>query len=467
MIYNFHKQVHNCVKNLSYLLSHQFYSTQLKSAMENILKPPNIRGMQVLNKDLIKKDIEVPYLSLKKENLNKVLPILTKHLLKIKKFKPVEHIEENKVDVCLSPEFIKDWTGLPDEVKSVLEEVHINKNDLKTKHIELTYDNFSAEDLLKAVLPTEKDGLSSFSQMGHIVHINLREHLVPFKSIIADILYDKIPGCKSVVNKINVIDNTYRNFSMEVLKGDNNMITTVKENACSFKFDFSKVYWNSRLCTEHERVVKKIKSSDVLFDVFAGIGPFSIPAAKKKCYVYANDLNPESFKWLEYNSKANKVPVDYFKSFNKDGADFIKTDFKQFLTAHLKNEQNVFITMNLPAMAVEFLKYFEGLFSNGELPDFKNIPIIFVYCFVKGENYIELGRKLVLDHFNCSNSDIVDIFRVRTVSNFKEMMRVTIKLQKNILTGNQGKRKLEEDFNQDTKRSCVTEQDGKEQEESR
>lgn len=42
-------------------------------------------------------------------------------------------------------------------------------------------------------------------------------------------------------------------------------------------------------------------------DVMAGVGPFSIPAAKKGALVYSNDLNPESFKWLCENVRLNKV----------------------------------------------------------------------------------------------------------------------------------------------------------------
>jgi tRNA (guanine37-N1)-methyltransferase len=46
---------------------------------------------------------------------------------------------------------------------------------------------------------------------------------------------------------------------------------------------------------------------DVVADVFAGVGPFALPAAKKGCAVLANDLNPESYKYLHLNIKDNKV----------------------------------------------------------------------------------------------------------------------------------------------------------------
>lgn len=68
----------------------------------------------------------------------------------------------------------------------------------------------------------------------------------------------------------------------------------------------AQVYFNSRLATEHLRMVSLFKSGCIVADVFCGVGPFAIPAAKAKCKVYANDLNPDSFKWLVHNATANK-----------------------------------------------------------------------------------------------------------------------------------------------------------------
>ena len=60
-------------------------------------------------------------------------------------------------------------------------------------------------------------------------------------------LLDKVPWAKTIVNKTNIIDNTYRNFAMEVITGEENFMTLTKENGLSYEFDFSKVYWNPRL----------------------------------------------------------------------------------------------------------------------------------------------------------------------------------------------------------------------------
>jgi len=61
------------------------------------------------------------------------------------------------------------------------------------------------------------------------------------------------------------------------------------------------------LGTERQRIVKSLAHNAVLYDVFAGVGPFAVPAAKKGCHVFANDLNPESVHWLRQNIILNKV----------------------------------------------------------------------------------------------------------------------------------------------------------------
>ncbi|XP_030747595.1 tRNA (guanine(37)-N1)-methyltransferase [Sitophilus oryzae] len=417
--------------------------------MKSILIPPEkVYLMEELDRSAFDKTVDVPTFNIEYSNISKVLPLLKKYLLKLEHFKPVDSACQSNVHIYLNPDLIKTWNDFPETTRIELEALNLGEGNLDLKALMLKYDNYSIDKILNAVLPQNMEGMSSFTQIGHIVHINLREHLLPFKHLIGEVLYDKVPRCKSVVNKVNMIDNTYRNFQMELLKGENNMVTAVKENNCKFEFDFSSVYWNSRLCTEHERIVKTLKTGDVLFDAFSGVGPFAIPCAKKGCIVYANDLNPESYKWLMHNKKLNKISDSNLKGYNLDGREFILKIVKENLINH--SEKNTFVTMNLPALAVEFLNTYVELFRDISLPKSFQYITLFIYCFAKGDNPEKIVRELIVNNLKVNSIDVTtkikDIFHVRTVSSMKEMMRVTIHLDRDILVGNCGIKRKEQDI---------------------
>ena len=132
---------------------------------------------------------------------------------------------------------------------------------------------------------------------------------MPYKHLIAAVLLDKVHSARTVINKIDDVgsSNAYRTFSYELLAGDPDLNVEINEEDCTFRFDYSKVYWNSRLNTEHKRLVEKFKPGEAICDVMAGVGPFAVPAGKKRCWVLANDLNPDSFRSLNDAITRNKV----------------------------------------------------------------------------------------------------------------------------------------------------------------
>ena len=140
-------------------------------------------------------------------------------------------------------------------------------------------------------------------------HLNLRDAHLPHKEIIAQVLLDKQPNIQTVINKVDQVgvNSVYRTFAFEVLAGNPDLMVKQVEQGCTFCFDYSKVYWNSRLNTEHERLVQLFEPGEAICDVMAGVGPFAIPAGRKRCWVLANDLNPDSYSALEDAVKRNKV----------------------------------------------------------------------------------------------------------------------------------------------------------------
>jgi tRNA G37 N-methylase Trm5 len=52
------------------------------------------------------------------------------------------------------------------------------------------------------LLPDGCEVPTSFESVGHIAHLNLREELLPYKYIIGQVLLDKNPPLRTVVNKV-------------------------------------------------------------------------------------------------------------------------------------------------------------------------------------------------------------------------------------------------------------------------
>lgn len=191
------------------------------------------------------------------------------------------------------------------------------------------------------------------------------------------------------------------------------------------------MYWNPRLSTEHQRVVDLLKRGDTVFDVFAGVGPFAIPAARRGANVSANDLNPESYRWLQHNCKLNKVEKKV-RTYNLDGRAFIQGPVKQELPALLREKVEVHLVMNLPALALEFLDAFRGLLPD-EQPCDENLPTVHCYCFSKDDSpeadvvrraSVSLGFPL---EKRCS------VHFVRNVAPNKDMLCVKFTLPKEVL----------------------------------
>ncbi|KAH6761467.1 S-adenosyl-L-methionine-dependent methyltransferases superfamily protein [Perilla frutescens var. hirtella] len=165
----------------------------------------------------------------------------------------------------------------------------------------------------------------SYWSAGHVAHLNISDELLPYKDVIAKVIYDKnYPRIKTIVNKVGSITNEFRVPKFEVLAGDSDTVTEVKQYGAIFKLDYSLVYWNSRLEHEHLRLISKFQAGDIVCDMFAGIGPFAIPAAQKGCRVYANDLNPDSVHYLKTNAEINKVS-DLVRTYNLDARKFISS----------------------------------------------------------------------------------------------------------------------------------------------
>lgn len=408
------------------------------------LCPPKVSGLETFSRDNFTKTIAVPVVTVQEgnnKNMTAIVKNLKKFFLKVDKFHPVSNGK-----LFLNPDVINKWEDLPAEL---LEQLDVDASSFRFEDVELRYQNWRADELVKAIIPDDVEPATSFSKIGHILHMNLKDNLLPYKEAIAQIYMDKVSGCRTVINKAQSIDNTFRNFQIDLLLGEAEYQVQVKENGAAFEFDFSTVYWNPRLSSEHERLVKMLTSNDYLYDVFAGVGPFAVPAGKKRVNVLANDLNPHSFKWLEHNVRKNKV-AHQVATFNKDGRDFILQDVKRNLLERIEKrdvdmkEYSIHIAMNLPALAVTFLDAFVGLLKDNDkgIESSHSIPtpICHCYCFVKGVDDPNLMAQALVEEnlgFKLVHGETLqNVSFVRNVAPNKDMMRVDLLLTSDLLFGN-------------------------------
>ncbi|KAI8982353.1 Met-10+ like-protein-domain-containing protein [Mycotypha africana] len=396
------------------------------------LSPPQNKDMRILDRDAFKKTFTTLAVRVSASLVKQITIALNDVLLNQPRLHNVVSDNNAATDTKL--------ILLSLHVKDVKEDLSneqfllIKDHDIVSYTFDLSYDYWTTEQILSSVmLEGDAEAPSSYTVTGHIAHVNLKEENAPYKSLIAQVILDKNKKIKSVVNKTSTIDNTYRNFEMEILAGDRNMITELKENECRFKFDFSKVYWNSRLQAEHRRLIGLFKKGDYICDVMAGVGPFAIPAAKKGAYVYANDLNPSSFQWLSENVKLNKISSDNIKTFNLDGRDFIRqaVDDLYIETGHTFNH----FIMNLPATAIEFLDTFKGLYrERATTMEPNKLPLIHCYCFTRSSDPTDDITQRINQIIGCpTDANHFKLHWVRTVAPKKDMYCVSFRLTPEIV----------------------------------
>jgi tRNA (guanine37-N1)-methyltransferase len=99
-----------------------------------------------------------------------------------------------------------------------------------------------------------------------------------------------------------------------VLAGEKRTTTTYRENGCSFKVDLAKAYFSTRLGFERKRIADLVKPGENVLVLFAGVGPFAVPIARKLQAakgaggrVVAVEWNPYAARMLEFNAGANHV----------------------------------------------------------------------------------------------------------------------------------------------------------------
>lgn len=147
-----------------------------------------------------------------------------------------------------------------------------------------------------------------WEKVGNVLIMVISEELGSYKKNIAE-KYAMVLGCKTVLNDIGGISGEYREPNVEIIFGSSNAETVHKENRVKFKVDPSKVMFSSGNMDERIRMSHVSNSNEIVVDLFAGIGYFTLPMAvhSRPEKIFACEKNPISFNYLCQNITLNNV----------------------------------------------------------------------------------------------------------------------------------------------------------------
>ena len=188
--------------------------------------------------------------------------------------------------------------------------------------------------------------ISAFDQIGDIIIVRIPESLLSKKKVIGNTLLNEVKIAKSVFYQASDVAGDFRTRKLELLAGSDSTETEYKEHGCRFIVDVEKAFFSPRLSTERERIAGLTNDGDVIINMFAGVGMFSIMAAKnKKCTVYSIDINPTASNLCEKNINLNKMRGNVIS---------INGDAKKIISNQLQDKADRTL-MLLPERSDEFL----------------------------------------------------------------------------------------------------------------
>jgi len=191
-------------------------------------------------------------------------------------------------------------------------------------------------------MPADELGFDpSYERLGDLVIID--EDDPERARRIADAIVASDLPVEGVLNRASKIKGTERVRDWEILAGDTTEVLH-REYGCAFALDLAEVYFSPRLATERHRVVEQVTEGEQAVDMFAGVGPFVVPFAKRGVTCVGTDINERAIDYLRENAARNGVA---------DRVTAIHGDVREVATEYGGWADR--IVMNLPHSADEFL----------------------------------------------------------------------------------------------------------------
>lgn len=190
---------------------------------------------------------------------------------------------------------------------------------------------------------------NSYDVIGDIAIIRVTERSRKYSRMIAKTIMNVQKNVKTVLAQTSSVRGDFRLRKLDFVAGQNKTTTVHKESGCLFSVDVEKCYFSPRLLYERMRIAKQVGNGEVVVNMFAGVGCFSIVIAKhsKAEKVYSIDVNPVAFQFMQDNIRLNRI---YRRVISMKG------DAREIIEKRLYRVADR-VLMPLPEKAFEYLPY--------------------------------------------------------------------------------------------------------------
>jgi tRNA (guanine37-N1)-methyltransferase len=187
----------------------------------------------------------------------------------------------------------------------------------------------------------------SYDVVGDIAIIRVQEKIKHHSIVIAEAVMQLHKNVKTVFRQSSAVGGEFRLRTLVYVAGEKRTVTKYMEHGCLFKVDLKKCYFSPRLSRERIRIARLIEPREVVVNMFAGIGSFSIIIAKHSDAkrIYSIDVNPTAVRFMQENVLLNRV-------FNRVVP--LEGDAKTIITEKLQKSADR-VLMPLPEKAYEYL----------------------------------------------------------------------------------------------------------------
>jgi tRNA (guanine37-N1)-methyltransferase len=204
---------------------------------------------------------------------------------------------------------------------------------------------------LSHVLSSEELGkvYNSFDVVGDIAIIRLPSASPLPAQTAAQLIMNRHRKVKTVLLQTSPVTGAFRLRRLTHVAGENKTRTVHREFGCLFSVDVEECYFSPRLSYERMRIAKMVEPNEIVVNMFAGVGCFSIAITKhaNPAKVFSIDVNPTAIQFMQENVRLNRV---YSKVIPLLG------DSKELIYNRLQRLADR-VLMPLPEKALEYLPF--------------------------------------------------------------------------------------------------------------